>query len=192
MKTVWNLIGKVAWKSLSLVCSPLSCPKIVFDVLLIDCRTTSAHPTYTIAISNTTANVSMTLNNTFGFLTLFFTGNRLDYPFSESNYSQSEGDTLYIPSSGNFKNNTIQLDTSNPAMPNFTFTNGSRFGFVPEYENYPYFWQPLAEGVSRGNNTTNNTNSTTSKPNNAPIIGVWGSWERSWWILGLLGVFAFM
>jgi hypothetical protein len=161
--------------------------------LLIDCRTTSANPTYTIAISNTTANVSMTLNNSFGFLTLFFTGKRLDYPFSQSNYNQSESDTLYIPSSGNFNNDTIQLDTSNPAMPNFTFTNGSRFGFVPEYEDDPdYSWQPLAEGVSRGNNTANSTNSTTGKPNNAQIFGAWGSWEWSWWILGLLGVFAFM
>lgn len=114
----------------------------------------------------------MTLSTASGFLTLRFTGKRLDYAFQFGE--------------GNFGNVTLQLDTSNPALPSFTYTNGSKFSWIPKYAmNYTDGpWQPLAEGVSRGPNTT--------KKNDAPMVDTWISWAWSWWILGLVGMGAFM
>jgi len=129
----------------------------------------------------------MSLTTASGFLTLSFTGIRLDYPFNTYKSLDNSSTSFEVPFSGNFNNDTLQLDTSNPAMPSFTYVNGSKFSWVPEYgPQYPDGpWQPLADGVSRGENTT-------KKPNNAPALGAWSSWAWSWWILGLLGVVAFI
>jgi hypothetical protein len=132
----------------------------------------------------------MTLNTTSGFLNLLFAGKRLDYPFEGLDVTSSPTTSFRVPSSGNFNNDTIQLDTSNPTVPSFTYINGSKFSFVPqygsEYSDGP--WQPLAEGVSRGKNASD----ATKKPNHAPIVGAWGSWIWSWWTLGLIGVVSFV
>jgi hypothetical protein len=55
-----------------------------------------------------------------------------------------------LPTSGNLNNLTLNLDTSNVNMPNFTFTNGSKFGWVNASAGKAWGWEPLAEGVSRG------------------------------------------
>lgn len=114
----------------------------------------------------------MTLTTLSGFLTLSFTGTRLDY--------------AYQSGFGNFDNVTLSLDTSNPAVPSFTYTNGSKFSWIAQfgmnYTDGP--WQPLAEGARMSTNTT--------KKNEGGMRGAGGGWGWSWWVLGVVGLGVFI
>lgn len=100
-------------------------------------RNASTPFTYAVNFTNNTSTALFTLNAPYGILTMSFSGIRVDD-------LGDKYDTYNPRDNGNYT--SISLNTSNPLVPNFMFTNGSKI----EFRNDSGFWNAAAATTTSG------------------------------------------